>query len=357
MTLLNPPLDMQNRTDHSAQGDRQFIKELWRFSGIGSVGDLLVAAQGTPNMTVAVAAGVAIMQGSESANQGTYLGMNDASINVTITAAHATLPRIDLIVARVQDQAYSGTNNFWEIVAVAGTPAGSPVAPAPGNNALTLAQIAVGAAVTSITNANITNIATPARMYQSRYQLVSSSDVFQWYDSAGVLLAAIDTTGHVKAFGTTGGSAKTRKPMCRVETTSFSIPASTPTKLPFAAAGVQYDTDSMFVDASDWLIINTAGIYRVTAGIAFTWSSSGTYRACGIVKNNTTELVRNGDDLPATNGLTADRVVSITLPCNVADTFYNKVFHTAATALGPAAAGIGYDKSNFLEAEWLAPLS
>jgi hypothetical protein len=60
----------------------------------------------------------------------------------------------------VRDAFYSGANNDVIFQVVAGTPAGSPVAPALPANSISLATVAVGAAVTQINTANITDTRT-----------------------------------------------------------------------------------------------------------------------------------------------------------------------------------------------------
>jgi hypothetical protein len=57
----------------------------------------------------------------------------------------------------VNDAYYTGSLNNVVIQAIAGTPAGSPVAPALPANSITLATVAVGAGATSILNANISD--------------------------------------------------------------------------------------------------------------------------------------------------------------------------------------------------------
>jgi hypothetical protein len=126
--------------------------------GVGSAAtELAVTENGTPNMTVNVAAGHAWIDGTENANQGAYHGYNDASKSLTITAAHATLARKDLIVAKVQDAAYSGATNAWSLAVVTGTAAGSPTEPVVPVNAIVLAMIDVPALDTAITNSQITD--------------------------------------------------------------------------------------------------------------------------------------------------------------------------------------------------------
>src|SRR5262245_56819024 len=67
---------------------RDFDTIIAAFSGTGVVSGCAVTAQGTPHMTVAVAAGTVAVAGTQVAVTGG---------NVTITAANATNPRFDLI--------------------------------------------------------------------------------------------------------------------------------------------------------------------------------------------------------------------------------------------------------------------
>ena len=120
--------------------------------------ELVVTQAGSPNMTVLVEPGMASIPGTESGTQGNYFVVNDAQATLSVTAAHGSLPRIDLVVINVRDAFYSGANNDGQLQVIAGTPASSPVAPAAPANAIIIAQIAVGAGVTSITNANITDV-------------------------------------------------------------------------------------------------------------------------------------------------------------------------------------------------------
>lgn len=85
---------------------------------------------------------------------------NDATVNKTIAAAHATLSRRDIVVAHLYDNIFDASgNNFWALEVITGTPASSPVDPTTPTSTLKLARIAVAPAVTSIVNANITDLA------------------------------------------------------------------------------------------------------------------------------------------------------------------------------------------------------
>lgn len=89
---------------------------------------------------------------------------SDAQETLAVTAANATNPRIDYVVAQL-DRA----NNIIDFAIVAGTPAASPAVPALTQNEtgiwqLPLARVAVGAAVSTITAGNVTDV----RMYAGR---------------------------------------------------------------------------------------------------------------------------------------------------------------------------------------------
>lgn len=171
MTALNPPGWLQNAgSTHTAAQLRQYIaglvagrlttSSLRARSGINPyLGDQFVTTQtGSPSMAVLVGTGIVCIAGSESSTQANYWDGNDAQVTLSVTAAHATLPRIDLVVFNIRDSFYSTAFNDGQLQVIAGTPASSPVAPTPPANSITIAQIAVGAAVTSIVNANITDV-------------------------------------------------------------------------------------------------------------------------------------------------------------------------------------------------------
>lgn len=159
MTERNPALWIQARSDHTAEHDRSFpYGLLGGRSGVFTPNDLTVTQNGTPNMSVNVASGRASIAGSESTMQGSYVVLNDATKNLTIAAADPTNPRRDLIIAKVQDAAYSGATNAWSLAVVTGTPAASPSDPATPANSVVLARVAVAALATSIVTANITDL-------------------------------------------------------------------------------------------------------------------------------------------------------------------------------------------------------
>jgi hypothetical protein len=155
---VTPPLfqtiDAEYDGSHLGLPYRDFIAE-----GVVGSSALAVTERGAgANMSVDVAAGVAWIKGDDSsASQPCYRVYNDATKNLTVTAADGTNPRIDLVIAEVRDAAFSGVSTDWRLRVVAGTPAGSPSAPATPSNAIVLAQISVPAGDTTIGTAQITD--------------------------------------------------------------------------------------------------------------------------------------------------------------------------------------------------------
>jgi hypothetical protein len=125
-------------------------------------------------MTVSVAAGHALVEGTQTASQGLYIVYNDAATTVAVTTASPTLPRIDRLCLTVQDAFYGGTaNNQVILQVIAGTPNATPVAPAEPANSLTLALIAVAANQTTIVNGNITDSRTTAQLSENAFTAAS----------------------------------------------------------------------------------------------------------------------------------------------------------------------------------------
>lgn len=126
--------------------------------GVARSGDMAVSQRGAgANMSVDIAAGFAMVGGTESATQGEYGAFNDAVTNVVISASDPSNPRIDVIGVRIRDTEYSGANNDAVLIVVTGTPAGSPVVPTLPADFLSLAHVAVAAAAATIVTGNITD--------------------------------------------------------------------------------------------------------------------------------------------------------------------------------------------------------
>jgi hypothetical protein len=156
MTLRTPPSWLQNGS-HPAENDRLTTQALWATTGIIK-NDSLAVTQNTPaGLSVLVSSGWAAIVGTTQANMGTYVGFNDGTVTLSVNTADPTNPRIDLVCMTVNDAYYTGSLNNVILQVVAGTPAGSPVAPTLPANSISLATVAVGAGATALTNANITD--------------------------------------------------------------------------------------------------------------------------------------------------------------------------------------------------------
>lgn len=236
MTEQNPPGFLQNAgSTHTAEQMRNWLQGITAGSsaanslvGRGGVHptrgfNLVVTQTGSPSMAVIIRSGQAMLPGTEGARQGLYSVLNDADVTLSISAAHATLNRIDLVCYKAQDTAYSGAVNSSSLVVVTGTPASSPVAPAAPADSLTLAQVFVGASVTSILNANITDTriwlaglgglilakstARPGAGTVQNGQMIFESDTLRTYQSPDGGTTWNDMTPMYKARQTLGGTA------------------------------------------------------------------------------------------------------------------------------------------------------
>lgn len=171
MSEVNPPGFLQNAgAVNTAEILREAFNSLiagtassaisWRSRGgvhPSHGGAYAVTQNGSPNMSVNVATGVAWVPGSEVPKQAVYNCFSDTIVNKTIAASDPSLPRIDIVVLKVQDSFYSGGTNSWSIAVVTGTAAGSPAVPTAPANSIILAQIAVAAGATTIVTGNITD--------------------------------------------------------------------------------------------------------------------------------------------------------------------------------------------------------
>lgn len=121
--------------------------------GTGVVGGCAVTAQGSPDMTLAVASGTVSVLGVQAAV---------TAGNVTITTAHATNPRFDLVVV-----SSAGVKSV-----TAGTAGASPVFPAIPASSVVLAAVYVPANDTAIGSTQIVDKRVPTIRYGSLIGLV-----------------------------------------------------------------------------------------------------------------------------------------------------------------------------------------
>lgn len=122
-------------------------------------GPLAVSAPG--GLVARVAAGRAVILGTEATAgglQGPYLFTNDANVDLAVAPTAAGQLRVDLVVARVYDAAYSGAVTQATLEIVQGVPAAAnPAEPAVPVSSLVLARIDVPAAAGAIAAGNLTD--------------------------------------------------------------------------------------------------------------------------------------------------------------------------------------------------------
>jgi hypothetical protein len=158
---ITPPLfqdvDFVYSGDELGLPHREFIGE-----GVLGRNDLRVSQRGAgANMSVDIAAGSAYVMGKEQLFQPNYRIRSDSVVNKAIATADATNPRIDQVIAEVLDATFSGASRLWQLRVVTGTPTSGATLDnrtgvgALGNNQILLADVLVGAAVSSIVDANI----------------------------------------------------------------------------------------------------------------------------------------------------------------------------------------------------------
>lgn len=161
---LGQPLFMENdTTDQHAIVLRQFIRDVCGDRpGVMGSGDLAVTQNGGGNLSVNVAAGSVVWDGTEASNQGFYYAFNDGTVNLPLTTPDPANPRNDIVIVKARDAFYSGADNDGQLMIVAGTAAGSPVDPdldALGHeNYFRLARLRVGAGDTAITSGEIDDL-------------------------------------------------------------------------------------------------------------------------------------------------------------------------------------------------------
>jgi microcystin-dependent protein len=176
MAVETPPAFLQAGTYGAEQTRRSIYCLLARGASIGSVAGGLVGptdcALSPPGsgMSVSVAPGEVIVPGSTSATQGGYYGRVSSSTSLSIAAADPTNPRIDTVIAQVQDAAYAGSTNSFQLAVVTGSPgSGATLSNLLGKGSVPASSVVLGyvlvpANATNVVSADIASVALPVTL-------------------------------------------------------------------------------------------------------------------------------------------------------------------------------------------------
>lgn len=244
-----------------------------------------VTAQGSPNLTVNVSTGRALVTGTQATDQGVYVCYNDATKVLDIAAGHATLVRNDLIALTVKDGEFAafpgGVTTVVQVVAgTAG--AGDPALPA---DSLRLARVTVPALAATITNAMITNLAKHAGQTGGVLPVDSDADVANIVNKKnGDLFVTLDKGRlYVHRQGVTvpaiGAAAEVQR-----DTTNQVIPNTT---LTAAQWNVAAHDPYVFWSAGNpsRLTAPWAGYYAASVAVRWASWSGGTFRMLFLTQN------------------------------------------------------------------------
>jgi hypothetical protein len=126
----------------------------------GFGGELTVTQSASPALTVQVASGAVVVPGTVSPTQGSYMVVNDAPVTLSFASAHASLPRVDLVVARVKDDDYGDplVNAGGYLEVVTGTANAVRTAPAVPANAVRLFEVDIAALSTAILTSHCVDV-------------------------------------------------------------------------------------------------------------------------------------------------------------------------------------------------------
>lgn len=161
MTIIAGPLPTPTAPDKKIT---PAVDRRMRYAGLSpglmAAGDGVATQTGTPSMSVLVAAiSGCLVDDGLAFGHGAYWFESDAQATVgPLAASDPGNPRIDLVCARVHDTDQGDADLTPALVVVAGTPAASPSVPATPARHEALYQVLVGAGVTTIVNANLTDV-------------------------------------------------------------------------------------------------------------------------------------------------------------------------------------------------------
>jgi hypothetical protein len=275
MALLTPSILDTKAYDFSA------LRHLWDTqlvqSGVLARGDLAVTPRGTqPPMGVTVAAGAAWVRATTGTRNGAYHVVNDGPVDLTLSTANATNPRVDRVVLTINDSADLGSATDTPLLTVVtGTPtSGATLANLTGvgaqpANSLTLAFVLVGAGATSVSAANVGNLADP-------------------YGTARGIAAVSGAAAGAPPAYALGRPSTTQPSASLYHSTTQALTSGSATALLLNSE--RYDTDeghSTSTDTSRYTVV-TPGVYQLGAAVEFAASATGDRRLALRLNGSTT---------------------------------------------------------------------
>lgn len=280
--------------------------------GIIEAGDLVVTEKsGTPNMSVDVAAGRALILGTQNTLQGTYFVENDAVVNLAVTAADPTNPRKDLVVVEVRDSFYTGgAPDDGRLAIVTGLAASPALRPALPENSLELNEIDVAAGATSIVNAKL-----------------NESRVLWVQNRAGSILNAALAAGIDAAKVTTG-----TLPTARLDTVAFEGRLSSAQSIPNNVLTAVSWTSEVTDTHNGHLASGTT--WTVPAGQAGWYMSTFNYNFEDTASVAAARIVAGGDDFRPglRDGNLESDTITILTQLAVGETVFASVHHSSGGA-------------------------
>jgi len=184
----------QNTISYNGQNLRDALRAFVMSSGT-TFGTRAGVRPGDPGLTVTLAGStINVSPGTAMlTDHGVYVGVLTSTWSGTLTAAHATLDRIDLVYLRIWDTDFDASGlRQTDVVYLAGTASSTPVAPTPAGTQiyLPLATITVphsGAGSPSVSTAVRPNTVAPGGILPAS-TAPSNPYVGQFYDDGSGLL-------------------------------------------------------------------------------------------------------------------------------------------------------------------------
>lgn len=184
----------QNTLSYSGQNLRDALRVVTMATGatFGARGGV---RPGDPGLTVSLAGStINVSPGTAMlTDHGVYIGVLTSTWSGTLTAAHATLDRIDLVYLRIWDTDYDATGlRKTDVVYLAGTASSTPVAPTPGGTEIYLPLATITVPHSGGGSPSVSTSVRPVTVAPGGILPTSSAPaspyVGQYYDSGSGLL-------------------------------------------------------------------------------------------------------------------------------------------------------------------------